>query len=289
VLRLFVLAGPALWLTFPVGALSSLSSVSRWAFFRPVIVARMFRLFPFTLLFYLGSGLLLPLALGPWYLAVFSGKAALLIVAAPLSAAGVLIYARLLGRLAWRIVQLGPLKERQPGKPALSRKPAASPRALHRKVVALDPWADPEEEQPEPMARPQRHRSPTGVLDDENCDPYELADPSQPEPAQPEAPPPSAPPALAPEQEDAHRGYGMSGEGEAKPEPGKELRRKGPRRRPGQRSGRAKSPPGSPWAGVLGFPWYDTSLSAWLWLTLGSALLGGLVLGAVQFLPPVRE
>ncbi len=272
VLRFLLLAGPALWLTFPIGALSSLSAVSRWVFFRPVIPGRMLKLFPSTLLFYLASALLLVLAVGPWYLAVFGGLPLLLLLAGPLSAAMLLIYVRILGRLAWRIVQFGPLKVSQPGQRQPPGKPASpKPRALHRLVQANDPWADPPEL--EPVVAPHKHRSPTGLLDEENCDPYGLADAREAAaPPEEEQPPPRRP--LDPEEEDARRGYEVPEE-QHKPAVTKEPSRgRGPRRKGGPRPARKKSPPGSFFGGVLGFPWYETSLSAWAGYPWGAACWG---------------
>jgi len=284
-LRTILLAVPALWLTFPIGSLSSLSAVSRWAFFRPVIAGRMLRLFPSTLLFYLGSALLGALALVPMYVAIVAGRPWLLVLAGPLTAAALLIYARILGRLAWRIVQLGPLKVSEARKPALVRKPTpAAPQLPLAPIEVEDPWAGPQTAA-EPVAAPRAHSSPTGLLEEENCDPYGLANdkgPTQPQqeeqPAVPQRP-------LDPEEEEARRGYGTSEEEEkdASPEP---ARRKKTRRKGAPRAGR-KGPPGSSFGGVIGFPWYDTSLSAWVWLSLGTTLLGALLVGLVQFMPPV--
>src|SRR5579862_334077 len=69
-----LLPGPLLWLLFPIGALSSLSAEMRWIFFRPVIVTRMVKLLPWTLLFYASSGVVLVLAVVPWNVAVWGGR-----------------------------------------------------------------------------------------------------------------------------------------------------------------------------------------------------------------------
>ena len=123
-LRTLVLGGLTLWLLFPVGALSALSAGSRWAFYRPVIVTRMVRLFPATVQFYLVSLGVAVLALCPWYVAVRSQGLVLLLVACPIGAAMVLMYARLLGQLAWRIVQLGPMPAEKAPKRRKGRKAA---------------------------------------------------------------------------------------------------------------------------------------------------------------------
>ncbi len=283
VLRTIILAVPAIWLTFPIGSLSSLSAVSRWVFFRPVIASRMLLLFPWTVLFYLGSAVLGALALGSTYAAIMGGRGGLLLLAGPLAAAALLIYARMLGRLAWRIIQLGPLPVSPTRKPARARKAAPDQRPLVP-VEVHDPWAMPQTE-PEPLAGPRVHVSPTGLLEEENCDPYGLADDKAGTASQPEEPPSGQQRPLDPEEEDARCGYGTSEQDnpQARPE---QPRRKKPRRKGGQRAVR-KDPPGGLFWGVVGFPWYESSLGAWLWLSLGTTVLGGLLIGLLRFLPPV--
>jgi hypothetical protein len=283
ILRTLVLAGPALWLFFPIGSLSSLSSVSRWGFFRPVILGRMLVLFPSTVLFYLISLVLLFLALGSLAVSILHGPPLLLILAAPLSAALFLIYARLLGRLAWRIVQLGPIKASRPAKRPTPRKVAAKPaRPRQPEAEGQDPWSVPDPD-PEPVIAPGAHRSPTGILDEENQEPYGLADPKQAAQPQPEAPQARQRP-LDPEEEDARRGYGMA-EGPKKDERKRDRTPRPRARRKGAQ--RPAKPPGSAFAGVLGFPWYETSMGAWMWLSMGTLIMGLMLVGLIQFMPPV--
>ncbi len=280
VARLLVLAGPLLWLYFPLGALSSLSSVSPWAFFRPVIAWRMLVLFPATAMFYLTSALVVGLGVLLLYLSIFL-LPFLLLLSGPVGAAFLLIYARMLGRLAWRIRQLGPLLVKEPAKP---RRPApARPRHPRPQSRAKDPWNIPTGE-PETVVAPGPHRSPTGILDEENADPYGVADPSQTaEPS--EQDPPARQRPLDPEEEEVRQGYGMSAESKTetvsreRPQRGK-LRRKKERR--------PAKPPGTAFAGVLGFPWYETSMAAWVWLSLGTVVLGFLLVGLRQVMPALE-
>src|SRR5262245_23647308 len=142
-LRLLLLAVPLLWLGFPVALLSSLSASSRWVPLRPVILGRMLILAPSTLGFYLSTAVLLALAAALSYLAVFTPRAWLLLVAAPVGAAVLLIHARLLGRLARLVQKLGPVRGSAPARSPSAPSPKKGRRAPTRGVEAHDPWAAP--------------------------------------------------------------------------------------------------------------------------------------------------
>src|SRR5436190_7001563 len=58
-LRFLLLAVPGLWLLFPIGLLSAMSSASSWTILRPAILRQFLRLFPTVAGFYLLTGLLL--------------------------------------------------------------------------------------------------------------------------------------------------------------------------------------------------------------------------------------
>jgi hypothetical protein len=281
-LRTLVLGGLTLWLLFPIGALSALSEGSRWAFFRPVIVARMVRLFPATAQFYLiGFGVAF-LALCPWYVAVRRQSLLLLLVACPIGAAMVLIYARLLGQLAWRIVQLGPLPS---GKAARRRKgrraareaadwppPPSSAVRDHNVVYDVEPRQG--------SAIP---KSPTGLLEVENLVPYELAGNNNPTPVNPEEKPLPRLRPLDPEEEDALKGYGLAelppsqaGTSAALPIPSVVYAEPAKDWQPGA------APLQPTLAGALIFPWYESSLAAWLVLSFLAVVLGLLVIQLLQ-------
>jgi hypothetical protein len=153
-LRFLVLAVPALWLLFPVALLSSLASASRWNVFRPLILARLARLFPATAVFYLVSAVLAALAAAVWYLALFCPWGPILLpVAAAMTGLFWLVYARMLGRVAWLIGRLGPLGPQVKTDEDAPLVPKKKKRKQARPVVT-DPWAVPEEEE-EAEPKPQ--------------------------------------------------------------------------------------------------------------------------------------
>jgi hypothetical protein len=224
-LRFLILSLPALWLLFPVALFSSLSGSSRWFVFRPVVVWNMLRVAPSTFALYLLSALLAAAVAGLGYAAVATKWVVLLFpVAVAGAAAAFLIYARLLGRLGWRMGLL----------PAGKRKAAKKPRPKVRGVEVSDPWAVPEQaEAPLPeeetTAFGQKRRRVKG---------YGLA--AEQLPKRPETPPP-----------------------EPTPQPIRAEQRT-----------RAEPRPGSPFLGVVAFPWYERSRKAWLLLSLGFLAAG---------------
>jgi hypothetical protein len=149
-LRVLLLVVPGLWLFFPIGLMSSMSALSRWVPFRWVILSRFLRVAPAALGFYLLTAIVLSAAIVPWYYALFGQRGGLLPVAAAVSGAAILIYARLLGRMGWLISRL-PSTERALAKPKQERpaKRKAIKTAKKKrkpKVDVQDPWAVPEEE-----------------------------------------------------------------------------------------------------------------------------------------------
>lgn len=126
-----LLAMTGTWVLFPVCLLSSLSGGSVWMVFRWTVLGRLIRN-PLTVLsFYAvsavllaGLGLLGGLAVAgpPWWL---------LPVAGPVLAAGWLIYGRLLGRLAWVVLQGEPEEETEsPPPPAAPAGPKPLPKIV---------------------------------------------------------------------------------------------------------------------------------------------------------------
>jgi hypothetical protein len=144
-LRFLVMAVPALWLFFPVALLSSLASYSRWNVFRPLVLARLARLFPATAIFYLCSGVLAAVLAAVWYFTLFPAWGWFVLPAAAI-VTGVLwlVYARLIGRLAWLIGRLGPLLPEAKTDEDEAPVPKKRKRKQERSVVT-DPWAVPEE------------------------------------------------------------------------------------------------------------------------------------------------
>jgi hypothetical protein len=277
------LIGPVLWLLFPIGTLSSLTGEMRWVFFRPVIATRMVQVLPWTLLFYLCSFLVVSLALGLWYVAVLiSQSLPLLCLAAPLSAAMVLVYARLLGLLAWKMGQLGPLQAAAPDRSTRRRGPDLLDSATVPSHIPLPvPRAEPDVE-PEPGHIPQ---SPTGLLDLENLAPYELAaDKSPPQPRQSEPQPKRLRP-LDPEEIDAQNPYALANPPPPNPVLTTEVLIATLPRSYTEPAAEDCGQANASLLGVIAFPFYDTSLLALLWLTAGSGVLGLLVMEVAQSVP----
>jgi hypothetical protein len=266
-LRLLLMAAPGLWLIFPVGLLSSLSSSSRWVFFRPAVVGRLLRLFSSTALFYLLSAAVTAAGAGLWYLALLTPHWWALPLAAGGGAALTLIYARLLGRLAWLVRRLDPPRAPAAETKKVRKKPRKKPR---RRRPEPEPTPEPE---PEAEARPAKGkaRSPWGgeVEQDEG---YGLAA-AGPEPTE------------APTQSELYESAGEDEEDEEEQEAGADE--EAPEARP--RRPRPPEPePGPAWPffqGVLGFPWTDNTLRAWLWLSFGALVTGFGVSLLMKFWP----
>jgi hypothetical protein len=165
-LRLLVLALPGLWLFLPIGLLSSQSATTRWFVFRPVIVLRLLRLFPTTAVFYALSAVFAALFGIIWYDTLFSKYSLVLLpVAAVLSGWLWLLYARLLGRLAYLVGLLGPLPT---GPDRDAPTPLMRPRKRKKTATSSrDPWAVPEggdfEGEPKPV-----------IAEGEVVEPYQL-------------------------------------------------------------------------------------------------------------------
>jgi hypothetical protein len=252
-LRFMLLAVPLLWLLFPISLLSSLSAGARWVFFNPKLLPRLAGSFGSLLLLYLLSGLLLGGCAALWYFAL-SGAGVLVLLAAPAGAAAMLIYARLLGWYAWRLGQVRPAKRKRPA-PPLDRQ-------TRRRIETVDPWAAPEADK----ARARKK---------------DAQEPAKPPPVEGYAVAAETVPPLP----DA-----LTGE----PRPAGKRKGKGPAKadKPA-RSPRAELPPEPPpQAGRLlslgdsfTFPWSASGLKAWIWLTGGALILGGMMALQAQMWP----
>lgn len=128
-LRFLLLAVPALGFFFPVALFSSLSASSRWFVFRPVVVWNMLRVAPSAFAVYAVSIILAAGVAALGYAAV-TRWVVLAPVAAAAAGAAFLIYARLLGRLAWKMGRL----------PSGKRKFAKKARLPAGRVEVEDPW-----------------------------------------------------------------------------------------------------------------------------------------------------
>jgi hypothetical protein len=147
-LQTIALVAAWLWFAVPVGLLSSMSVGSMFAVVRPAVVWDLIRVFPSTLVFYLVTGAGFYGAVRLWDLSLLHGYISLIPVTAVASAWGVLVYARLLGRLGWVMnqLQVAPRKKRPPGK----LKPS-----LRKKISVSDPWAAPPVQKIKPKPKPK--------------------------------------------------------------------------------------------------------------------------------------
>ena len=163
-LRFTILIGLAVWLLFPVGILASQ---------RADAIVRLLAHLPYLLGFYLVTGVLLAGCLGLLYLGLLAEGWWAVPFAAVLGSAGLLVHARLLGRLGWLIAREDLPAARPAGKRKKKRKRV--------RAEASDPWAVPEEATEPP-------RPPRPSYEEEPPDPYAVAE-AGPEP--PAAPPTS--------------------------------------------------------------------------------------------------
>jgi hypothetical protein len=296
ILRVLLLAGPGLWLFFPIGLLSSLSATSRWVPFRWTILCQFLRIAPAAMGFYILTAILLGIGVAPWYFAVVGQRVVLLPVAALVGGAAILIYARLLGRMAWLIQRL-PAAPRATAKPKVEKRPSVKPRGKKKRKPSAevqDPWAVPQEEQ---------SRAKTAKR-------FPWAD---------DPPPPKEKKAFTPPTPDEIEGYGMAVEKPAEPEAPTEKpaqsahymaaedyeaidMQSAPQQEPplpreqqtelfaaqvrqhiAERTHTAPPPPPQPFfSGVYTFPWYSHCLPPWLALSLGGLAVGGITYGLID-------
>jgi hypothetical protein len=136
-----IVSAALVWLFFPISLLSSMSASTRWALVSPALLRRLLgQRFGSLLLFYLHSGPVLAAAVVLVYLSFFRGGGLpMLFVTAAGLAAALLIYARLIGRLAHLISHT-----RDPVRRSV-RRTARQP--AHVRAASHDPW-DHEENRP---------------------------------------------------------------------------------------------------------------------------------------------
>jgi hypothetical protein len=277
-----------LWLLFPIGLFSSMSAGNRLVVFRPAILGGLAR-HPLATLVVFGVTGVLVVGWGVLsYYALLSASWALLPLAAAAGAAVLLVYGRLLGRLAWLITNRPAEQGRKGGKkkrkggdegrmaavvplPADPPAPAAPfpepPPAPVTPVVEPedeDPWAPPKPYLLKEDAKPVVHRraapaSPHIKAAPETYDvSKEKAAPTGP------LPPDGYGPALLKSSPAADARVG-----EARPD------KRMDKRLEDRLFFREDAPaPASPlWLGVYTFPWYPASLRAWIYLSLTGLLL----------------
>lgn len=294
-LRVLLLAGPGLWLFFPIGLMSSLSAESRWVPFRWAIFVSFLRIGPAVLGFYIVTGLLLSLAVVPWYYALFGERVVLLPVAAAVSAAVVFLYARLLGRIAWLIQRLpasprAPAKAKTPTKPLPRRKQKRKP-----SPQAEDPWtvAQQEEERERktserfPWANkpPPKKKSAYEPPSAYEIEGYGFA---AEQPAVPESPPekpPRSPFADSPEEDAPYQVRDIAEPAAPLSHPTQdEAFAEQVRQRIAERTRTEPTPPTHPFfSGVYSFLFYPACLPNWLALALGFLAEGGILYMLLAF------
>jgi hypothetical protein len=286
------LAGSLCFL-FPIFLLSSLSGASRMYVLRGEILAGMAKRFGLVLVFYVLSALVVlgTVAFG-WY-SLVSGNLLLVPVAMAGIAVGLILYARLLGRLGHAITEEPTRKKSaksgrprpEPDKKISDRwgkpdtpltgdlvlKPRAGEKKKRtKKSKAVDPWAVPDLE---PVARPQRAASPADLHNDDPLGPavggYDVESAAKKEPSGKRSP-------SAGSIGDENDGYELT-RADAPPELQRapalaevskyELALASPQQRPDL--------PANPLLnGVLSFPFYPTSLGPTGTIALGLVLMG---------------
>jgi hypothetical protein len=292
-LRVLLLAGPGLWLFFPIGLLSSLSAQSRWVPFRWTIFLCFVRAAPAALAFYIQTALLLSVAVVPWYYALFGGRGVLLPVAAVVSALVLFIYARLLGRLAC-IIQRLPAPQRSPTKAKAAKRP--EPRRKEKRKAGpevQDPWAIPEEEEREhkmskrfPWAeQPPEPKSGLHIPSAEEIEGYGFAKEKLPAPQPPPEKPARSRFARTPEEYEAHEVRGTpEPAAPTPPKPEDALFAEEVRQRIAERTRTQPVLPAHPLInGIYTFPLYSGCVASCLALALCFLAEGGLVILMISF------
>jgi hypothetical protein len=268
-----------LWLLFPISLLSSLSAGSPLVLFRPVIVWRLLKRLPTLVAFYLATAFVLTMSLGVFGIAIFLSKVdppdvpgtdwlswlfdlALLVgtilllpVAAVLAAAGLLIYARLLGRLGLLLNRLDARPQEGQDQAVTDEAPAPLSAATEESTQVLQSAAE------SGTLTPQLASEETYALLTETP-PSDVT--TRPAPA-----PTDLIAALPPES--AHRQKAALAMRQTAPSP-LELRLSRGRRLP-------EPPRWLLFSGVYSFPFYRTN-----WRALATLSLGNLVAGVVLYL-----
>ncbi|HYT90445.1 MAG TPA: hypothetical protein VEL76_17195 [Gemmataceae bacterium] len=262
----------AAWLLFPLGLFSSLSANHRMVVFRPAILRALVRQPLAVGVVYLASGVLVVGWGALFYYAMVAPSWWWLPVASTTGAVVLLLYARLLGRLAWVMTHGA---SGQSGKSGKRRKRRA---ARIRKDLPL-PTASPPEAAP--VASPLPVAGVASEEDDEWAPPQPYVVQEAQQPVTVRADPAAQSREDDPEPEDAseeelppRRGYSA-----AVPEPPSADARPS---RPISLSQWAEKqpldeeppPPASPlWGGVYTFPFYPSSVKAWICLSLAGLVV----------------
>lgn len=293
-LRVLLLAGPGLWLFFPIGLLSSLSAESRWVPFRWTIFVCFLRIAPTALGFYILTALLLSVGVVPWYYALIGGRNVLLPVAAVVSAAVLFIYARLLGRLAC-IIQRLPARQQTPVKAKTVKRTQPQRKKIRKPSPEVqDPWAIPEDEERDhqmskrfPWAKPPQANPKPGyhIPSAEEIEGYGFA---KEKPGEPEAPQEKTPRSRFAKSPDEYDPYAIRGTAEPPTPTQRETHdphfAEQVRQQIAERTRVQPALPAHPLlSGVYTFPFYSTSLPNCLALALAFLTEGFLVHLMIEF------
>jgi hypothetical protein len=240
-----ILTAGILWLFLPIGVLSSLTGSTRWAFFRPRVVAAMLRMAGTTLGFYLVTALLFAIALPLWYYAIVR-QIGLVPIAAVVGGAVLMIYARLIGRLGSGLLNLNPKRRVD--------KSASSPARMV--FGSIEDHARPAEEPP-----PEE----TTLEDRDEADDEKVEEKAAPAPEDDEDEFPAVPGMRSP--------YEINKED--RPPPVKAAPPKLNRARKIERKlSRLRRPTRPLLDGVFTFPVYDVSQRTLAWLTFSGSAVG---------------
>jgi hypothetical protein len=310
VLTFLLVATAILWLLFPIGLFSSLSASSPLIVFRFTILRFFARRFGAALCFYAVSALLFVVGSAPLFLAFARGSWLLTFVGPFVTAAAFLIYARLLGRMAYLFDQApSPRRPRlmpstaasdpwsTPDQASQEKSPRKTGQAKKKRVKAEDPWAVPEEQR-------RKKKSDAGAA--ARIEGYAIAEDDSAGSSQESA--------KAPKPVRKVKSYGLSDE-PLPPQP-KELPLDGyvpvgyeplppPKVTVGETSSmkadvsatteferrlverREETPPPERplMSGVYTFPWYPETLPAWILLSLGGVAVFGLLQATLAWKP----
>jgi hypothetical protein len=257
ILRFLLPSAFLLWLLFPISLLSSLSAQSRLIFFRPAILIGFLRCFPAVFVFYAMTLVLIAITAAALAMGLRSGDLMLTPVAAAVTATTLLIYGRLLGRVAWLLNQLQPLESQAESEPAPKKK---RPHKVEG-TAANDPWATPE---PKRKRRKRAKAEPPPSLPVAG---YGLS-------AEEPPPLPKEPPL------DGYLPVGRDARFAEEDLPDEEdaaSEEHGPRSRLEERLARSREDPAPPaypmLSGVFTFPWYSSMLKHWVLLGGAGTLL----------------
>jgi hypothetical protein len=250
------------WLAFPICLLSSLSGSSRLFILRAKLLIQLLRIPGAMLIFYIVSALLFIAVIALLYLTFSNGWFLLVPVIAIGGSVILMVYARLVGRIAWLVSELRPA----PRKPRTQPLPAPAVR-----VEVQDPWAA-------PARKRKRKKRKSEVAPPVNVpvEGYALSD-------EPPVPPPSEVP-LDGSPPIGEEPFAVQQPPDLPPTEGNEQPRPFTDSLEYQLSVPSKLPPAPDlplFSGVYSFPWYASSRRVLAFLSIGFFLMGLLAVALI--------